>query len=239
MCGIFGLIGTNGTQDFRNLTFSGLALLNRSRGEHSWGFTTISNQQATTSRYMGPPADVYNTLHKATNLTNPQMLLGHTRQASCGAITIENAHPLTEGRITGAHNGVITNHIQLALRYNTDPQLDSRVIFAALDQDGPEGLLKLRGYASIWWYDPETPDKCYLWRSNNILHIGSDRYGNIAFSSEARHLAMCNIKNVTQITEGRIISIDSRNLKVTQSNKRYLIKFFERTYELLTEWREQ
>ncbi|MEZ6150907.1 MAG: glutamine--fructose-6-phosphate transaminase (isomerizing) [Pirellulaceae bacterium] len=130
MCGIVGYIGS---QDACPFLLTGLQRLEY-RGYDSAGIATLRPTEGiritkTAGRVVELAAAV-----KQTNMVGP-VGIGHTRWATHGAATRENAHPHLGGNslLTLAHNGVIENyeslkHALLSKGYAFRSQTDSEVV---------------------------------------------------------------------------------------------------------------
>lgn len=108
MCGIVGYIGHGPSSPILVEGLSKLAY----RGYDSSGIAYLDNAQITLQKAVG----------KLENLTKGLIIgddegigIGHTRWATHGPATIENAHPhLSQNKqIVIVHNGIIENHLQL------------------------------------------------------------------------------------------------------------------------------
>ena len=109
MCGIIGYIGN---RDANEIILNGLKRLEY-RGYDSVGIGIISNKNLIIKKDVGKIDEV----HKKLNFLEPKgkIILGHTRWASHGKVSQENAHPHTDcnEKIAIVHNGIIENYLEL------------------------------------------------------------------------------------------------------------------------------
>ncbi len=106
MCGIFGYVGMQ--KDVSSMILEGLKTLEY-RGYDSWGIAIKKGQKIQIEKHTGRIVD------PKTNFPRSTIGMGHTRWATHGGITVENAHPLLDcsGRIAVLHNGIIENYYEL------------------------------------------------------------------------------------------------------------------------------
>lgn len=107
MCGIVGYIGH---RDSVEVILSCLKRLEY-RGYDSAGLAVIGDKGMEVRRCEGKIASLEERVQKApcTGSTG----IGHTRWATHGRPSEENAHPHVEGGIAVVHNGIIENHLEL------------------------------------------------------------------------------------------------------------------------------
>lgn len=103
MCGIFGYIGNK--NNAANLVLEGLKTLEY-RGYDSWGIAVRKNNKIVLEKHIGKIGDA------KTILPHSNLGIGHTRWATHGGVTDENAHPHLDCAQTIAvvHNGIVENH---------------------------------------------------------------------------------------------------------------------------------
>ena len=127
MCGIIGYIGNNVVE---KQLIEGLKKLEY-RGYDSSGILTTKNHQFNVTKSLGP---VKNLDEKITHYENTNCGIGHTRWATHGKVTIDNAHPQCSMHKLFAlvHNGVIENYKSLRCsylsNYSFSSQTDTEVI---------------------------------------------------------------------------------------------------------------
>lgn len=107
MCGIMGYIGNGNATD---IVISGLEELEY-RGYDSAGLAICDGTKTVTAKVLGSPSGLR---AKAADISG-FVGIGHTRWATHGAPTLENAHPHTSqnGLFTVVHNGIIENFAEL------------------------------------------------------------------------------------------------------------------------------
>lgn len=130
MCGI---LGYHGPKKASVLVHEGLKRLSY-RGYDSWGLAALTHGSITLYKQVG---DIEHTAPLELPSTT---VIGHTRWATHGAVTVQNAHPHTNesGTISVVHNGIIENYelLKLALSeegYVFKSQTDTEVIPHLID----------------------------------------------------------------------------------------------------------
>lgn len=133
MCGIFGYVGKN---DAGKIVVEGLKRLDY-RGYDSWGVAVNTQTKITVAKDIGK-VDV-----GTSNIALPdaRVAIGHTRWATHGSVTQNNAHPhfSTDKSFVVAQNGIVENFEELKEqlkkeRYVFKTQTDTEVIVRLIEK---------------------------------------------------------------------------------------------------------
>ena len=180
MCGIVGYIGN---QNAAPILLEGLSRLEY-RGYDSAGIAVLGSRGAQVFRRVGRVRDLEASLPK--RLVG-KAGIGHTRWATHGPATEENAHPQTseDGRISVVHNGMIDNAATLRERLDargvkftseTDTEVIAHLI-ARSEADTLEAavldvLSRITGTYAIAVLDERHPDRLVVARKGSPLILG-------------------------------------------------------------------
>lgn len=204
MCGIVGYIGN---RDAADLLLLGLGRLEY-RGYDSSGIATLSKNangkmETLVRRSSGKLARLA-TLMKAERC--PGFVgIGHTRWATHGKPTDENAHPHHVGSIALVHNGIIENHWELrehilkAGRHfssDTDTEIVAHLIDMARNDENMSfkeavlwALRHIRGAFSFAIMDENDPERIFCVKQSTPLVVGLGDNENFIASDFAAVLA--------------------------------------------------
>ncbi|OGL30411.1 hypothetical protein A3F37_00865 [Candidatus Saccharibacteria bacterium RIFCSPHIGHO2_12_FULL_41_12] len=184
MCGIVGYIGKrSGTK----VVLDGLEALEY-RGYDSAGIALIDGEKSQVFKEVGRVSGLIKTISKQSDVSAP-LVMGHTRWATHGGVTAENAHPQTNNdqTIFVVHNGIIENFSEIRTKleasgYNFKSQTDTEVIPNLIDfylkqLDSFEAAFKaaladVRGAYSIVAISVREPNTLYAARLSSPLVIG-------------------------------------------------------------------
>jgi hypothetical protein len=173
MCGLFGWIGRIPRRQ-RAVIAATLAAHNAHRGTDSWGAalgTPARRSSYFVVRGLGSVGRVPQLLQQYS------AVMAHSRAATQGKITLENAHPFERGNVALAHNGMIFNAKTVAPHCDVDSEILAERIAARKD------FADLDGYGVVTWLHRPTGT---IWLS----HVGG---GQIALAEiyDGRGLAGC------------------------------------------------
>ncbi len=139
MCGIIGILGE---KEAAPLLIEGLRRLEY-RGYDSAGIATLSNGHITRCRAKGKLSALVDKLAKTP--LHGTTGIGHTRWATHGAPTEDNAHPHATEKVAVVHNGIIENYAalkaeleQLQVRFETET--DTEVIAHLVTHNLKQGM---------------------------------------------------------------------------------------------------
>src|SRR5579864_5379547 len=182
MCGIIGYVGP---REASPILLGGLKRLEY-RGYDSAGIATLSmNGKLEISRAVGKLDNLRRHLEESP--LAGKIGIGHTRWATHGRPSEENAHPHKAGPVAVIHNGIIENYVELRdtlvkrghkLRSETDTELISHLIEQELK--GGRGLAEavraavreLRGSFSIVVLSETEPGKLVAAKTATPLVLG-------------------------------------------------------------------
>lgn len=205
MCGIVGVVGNNNATD---ILIQGLEKLEY-RGYDSAGIFVGGNQTSQLIKSVGRIAELEK---KLGNRVEGTVGIGHTRWATHGKPTEDNAHPHVseDNRFVLVHNGVIENYIELKETYLSGDvfksQTDTEIIVHLVGKFAQEGLSTLdafrkalgiiEGSYAFALMDTQEPDTIYVAKNKSPLLIGLGEGYNMVCSD-----AMAMIRETNEYME--------------------------------------
>jgi glucosamine--fructose-6-phosphate aminotransferase (isomerizing) len=182
MCGIIGYIGG---QKVLPILIEGLRRLEY-RGYDSAGVAVVRNGAIELRRSAGKLSRLEEVL--AVNPLEGEYGIGHTRWATHGRPTEENAHPHRDctGQIVVVHNGIIENYLDLKRQLQqeghrfiteTDTEIVAHLVEREMQGDGLENavrraLLYLRGLFALVLISADDPNKIVTVRNGPPIVVG-------------------------------------------------------------------
>ena len=228
MCGIIGYVGF---REARTVLLESLKRLDY-RGYDSAGVAII-DKTLKIYKEVGEIANV----EKKIPLLKGTTGIGHTRWATHGGVTKENAHPhlSCDKKIAIVHNGIIENYTALKEELKKKghrffSQTDSEVIAHLID-DVYKGNLedaliaaikKLKGSYAIVAVSQDEPGKIVGARNESPLVIGVGDSENFLASDITAFLKYTN--RVMFLNDGELCVITTDSIQVFDRNKKHIKK---------------
>ena len=186
MCGI---VGFTGAQEAAPILLEGLKKLEY-RGYDSAGIAVMDGNSISVNKVTGRLANLCEKTDDGKAVKGGTGI-GHTRWATHGAPTSENAHPhlSNDGKFAVVHNGIIENYMLLREKlisegYHFESETDTEVIVHLIEKyykgNVREALIKttnkLRGSYALGVICAENPGTLYAAREASplILGLGTD-----------------------------------------------------------------
>ena len=182
MCGIIGYIGS---KQLVPILIDGLRRLEY-RGYDSAGVAVVRDGNIELRRSAGKLARLEEVI--ATHPLEGEYGIGHTRWATHGRPTEENAHPHRDctGRIVVVHNGIIENYLELKQQLQseghtfvteTDTEIVAHLVEREMKDDGLENavrraLLYMRGLFALVLISADDPNKIVTVRNGPPIVVG-------------------------------------------------------------------
>jgi len=217
MCGIVGYISKK-----EKLQLSEFMQMIKSldyRGYDSWGIS-----------YLTEKINILKDVGKLTNTNLPgesNLIIGHTRWATHGGVTKENAHPhlSNDENISLVHNGIIENYQEIKnnlkgfnFKGQTDTEVLTNYIQSELDGDTLESfekvLSKLKGTYAISFLK-RGEDRIYFARKSSPLVLGIGKECNFVSSDVTSFFE--KTKKVIYLEDGDYGYIEDNKIKIFNS----------------------
>jgi glucosamine--fructose-6-phosphate aminotransferase (isomerizing) len=233
MCGIVGYVGD---RPCRDLLIAGLEKLEY-RGYDSAGVSVISDGEIDSVRAVGNLANLREAVEQQSSTGNGSVAvaappatigLGHTRWATHGRVTEENAHPHGDcgDKIHIVLNGIIENHAELRrdlkaegheFTSETDAEIVSHLIERHYDGDLTDAVREafgeLRGHYAFVAMHREHPDTLVAARKECPLVVGLGENENFIASAIPAFLA--ETRTALGIKNEEIVTVHKGDVTIT------------------------
>src|SRR3954469_13641286 len=182
MCGIIGYIGSKPVVP---VLLDGLRRMEY-RGYDSAGVALVSPEGIALRRSAGKLVNLENAIQ--IDPVDGVYGVGHTRWATHGRPTEENAHPHRDctGRIVVVHNGIIENYLELKhelqgqgheFKTETDTEIVAHLVEREMKNDGLENAVRralkvMRGMFAIVLISVDDPEKIVAARNGPPIVVG-------------------------------------------------------------------
>jgi len=235
MCGIVGYVGG---RPCRDLLIAGLEKLEY-RGYDSAGVSVLSNGDIDAVRAVGNLANLKQAVAEqtgngqgsiATEAPPATIGLAHTRWATHGRVTEENAHPHGDctDRIHIVLNGIVENHAELRRELQsdghrfsseTDAEIVSHLIERHYDGDLTQAVRAafndLRGHYAFVAMHADHPDLLVGARQECPLIVGVGEHE--AFLASAIPAFLAETREVLLIESGEIVTVGPEGVRITDA----------------------
>jgi glucosamine--fructose-6-phosphate aminotransferase (isomerizing) len=238
MCGIIGYIGSKPVVP---VLLDGLRRMEY-RGYDSAGVAVVSPEGISLRRSAGKLAN----LEQAIRVEPVDGLygVGHTRWATHGRPTEENAHPHRDctGKIVVVHNGIIENYLELKkelqeqghqFKTETDTEIVAHLVEREMQADGLENAVRralayMRGMFAIVLVSVEDPEKIVAVRNGPpiVIGLGKDEFfvaSDIpAILAHTRDVVFLGDEEMAVITRSGVQFTDYQGRAVSKTTQRVL-----------------
>lgn len=222
MCGIIGFVGN---EEAAPILLDGLARLEY-RGYDSAGIVVQKDDALQIAKTKGRIAAL-NCMTDGGEKLHGTMGIGHTRWATHGAPSDENAHPhiSNNGQFAVVHNGIIENYIELrdrltAAGFTFHSQTDTEVVAHLLQYYYNGDLLdtvvrvleRLEGSYALGILCADRPDEFVAVRKSSPLIVGLSDEGNFVASDVTALVS--HTKTVFYPEDDEILIVGRKGVKV-------------------------
>jgi glucosamine--fructose-6-phosphate aminotransferase (isomerizing) len=238
MCGIIGYIGPKPVVP---VLIEGLRRMEY-RGYDSAGVAVVADGSVRLRRSAGKLANLEQAIGSAP-LTG-EYGIGHTRWATHGRPTEENAHPHRDctGKIVVVHNGIIENYLDLkqdlqrrghVFVTETDTEIVAHLVESEMQDDGLENAVRralhlMRGLFALVLISADDPEKIIAVRNGPPIVVGlGDREFFVASDitailSHTRDLVFLGDEEMAVVTRTGVLFTDFFGRPVSKATQRIL-----------------
>ena len=231
-----GIVGYIGWQNAVPILIDTLKRLEY-RGYDSTGIAVISDSSLGVRKRVGNIDVLKESLYKEP--LNGMIGIGHTRWATHGKPTEENAHPHIAGKIAIVHNGIIENYLSLKesllkegrkFLSDTDTEVIAHLIdknfTGNLENAVQKTLKEISGTYALVAISPADPEKIVIARNENPIVIGLGR-GEFFIASDASAI-LSYVKDIIFLDDGEIAVIKKEGVQVFDRNNKQVEKNIRR-----------
>jgi glucosamine--fructose-6-phosphate aminotransferase (isomerizing) len=231
MCGIVGAVSS---RNITKILVEGLRRLEY-RGYDSAGLAIVNDHKLEIRKEQGKVINLEKSL--ATLPTQGSTGIAHTRWATHGKPTTQNAHPHHSGTIAVVHNGIIENHEVLRKELQTNgytftSETDTEVIAHLVNQFVKAGdklfdavkntVACLEGAYALAVIDADDPSRIIVTREGSPLVIGVGIDENFIASDQ---LALRQVTDrFIYLKEGDIAEITKDNIAIFNSEQQAVVR---------------
>jgi glutamine---fructose-6-phosphate transaminase (isomerizing) len=224
---VCGIVGYNGFRDAKDVVMDCLKRLEY-RGYDSAGISVLAKKQQV-FKEVGEIKE----LEKKLPSIKGNVAISHTRWATHGGVTKENAHPhlSTNKKIAIVHNGIIENYAELKEKlekkgYKFLSNTDSEVLTHLIEDNYKDNLekavffalKKVEGYYALVVTSTDEPDIIVGARKDSPLVIGVGDNENFLASDIPAFLKYTN--RVIYLNDDEICTLSKEDIKLYDKNNK-------------------
>ncbi len=221
MCGIVGYVGAASDERALDVVMEGLARLEY-RGYDSAGVALLNGESVAVRKKAGKLANLRAVIDMKP-MPESNAGIGHTRWATHGGPTDENAHPHfggTDGKLAVIHNGIIENFHALrtelleagvSFQSETDTEVAAHLLARAYDECGElteamrRVVNRLEGAFTLLAVHADAPGTVVAARRNSPLVIGLGEGENFLGSDVAAFIG--HTRRAVELGQDQIVTI--------------------------------
>ena len=242
MCGISGVIGANSNagkillSSLRNLEY---------RGYDSCGIAVLEDDKIKIKKHIGT-VDEVNAKERLSNMSG-NIGIAHTRWATHGGVTKENAHPhpSTSTEFVVVHNGIISNYMQLREELqksgitfvsDTDTEVISHLLeqkyrqFGEIEVAFVETLHTLEGSFALAVMSIHDRDRLYCAKQDSPLILGIGEGRNFIGSDINAFLEYT--RNTIIMDDGEYAIVSQHHYEVKKQHNQHVVQ----KKQMIIEW---
>src|SRR2546429_4828467 len=221
MCGIVGYVGP---REASSILMAGLRKLEY-RGYDSAGLATVTDHRVEMRRCVGKLDNLAALLREQPLAGTPG--IGHTRWATHGRPSEQNAHPHRAGKVVVIHNGIIENYLELRAALERRgrkmaSETDTEVISHLIDEHVQRGcglfeatrraIQELEGSYSIVVLSESEPDRLVAAKSATPIVLGLGEGENFIASDVPALLE--HTRRVVFLEDGEVAELTADRVKL-------------------------
>ena len=228
MCGIVGYVGPAADGTALDVVMEGLARLEY-RGYDSAGIAVIDGDHVAFRKRSGKLVNLRDEI-TGRPLSATTTAIGHTRWATHGGPTDDNAHPHlggADGRLALIHNGIIENFHSLKTELlaqgvtfasETDTEVAAHLVAAAYERTGDltaamlESVARLHGAFTLLAIHADQPGVVVGARRNSPLVVGLGEGANYLGSDVAAFIG--HTREAMELGQDQIVTITPESVSV-------------------------
>jgi hypothetical protein len=248
MCGLVGVASSEVLSEALKKAFNTMLYVDVLRGEDSTGVACVHKAfsgapEVEVKKSLGAPTDFFYEHGKSARDLSfwtkaPNVLIGHNRFATQGAINKENAHPFEFDNVVGAHNGTVLKHSLRKFDGAKEFDVDSQIIYSHLSSHTIDDVWRdADGAMALTWFD-KTNDKLNIIRNKerplSICYTEDDKA--VLWSSELWMLqvgamkAGVKLKDPVEVAPNRLFTFGKTEDGKMHHTERDLPPFVDKTY---------